>query len=248
MSSHFSRTVRLPVPAAEAFAWHERPGAFERLAPPWQRVAVLESDHALRDGARVRLRARVAPPALAPLFPVVDPLLALAVPDEWVVEHRDYVPGRQFRDVMLRGPFASWTHLHRVEPDGPGASRLTDVVDYALPFGAAGRTLGGAFAGRELDRLFAFRHAVTAADLARHADARARGVAPLTVAVTGASGLVFEPRRIGCPAQYRLSLTVNGSPSAIPLGAPLAQRASDSPAALRAASGSTMQKALIVPL
>jgi uncharacterized protein (TIGR01777 family) len=190
VSSHFSRTVRLPVPAAEAFAWHERPGAFERLAPPWQRVAVLESDHALRDGARVRLRAQVAPPALAPLFPVVDPLLALAVPDEWVVEHRDYVPGRQFRDVMLRGPFASWTHLHRVEPDGPGASRLTDVVDYALPFGAAGRTLGGAFAGRELDRLFAFRHAVTAADLARHADARARGVAPLTVAVTGASGLV----------------------------------------------------------
>jgi hypothetical protein len=26
---------RLPVSAAEAFAWHTRPGAFERLAPPW---------------------------------------------------------------------------------------------------------------------------------------------------------------------------------------------------------------------
>ncbi|HEY6196594.1 MAG TPA: hypothetical protein VI504_16310, partial [Candidatus Eisenbacteria bacterium] len=25
----------LPVPAAEAFAWHERPGISARLAPPW---------------------------------------------------------------------------------------------------------------------------------------------------------------------------------------------------------------------
>jgi hypothetical protein len=65
---------------------------------------------------------------------------------------------------------------------------------------------------------------------------------------TGASGLVFEPRRIGCPAQYRLSLTVNGSPSAIPFGSALDQRASESAAAFRAASASMMQNALIAGL
>ena len=45
--------VRLPVTAAEAFAWHERPGAFERLSPPWQRVRVVEREGGIRDGARV---------------------------------------------------------------------------------------------------------------------------------------------------------------------------------------------------
>ncbi len=31
----FTRTVDLPVPAAAAIAWHERPAAARRLAPPW---------------------------------------------------------------------------------------------------------------------------------------------------------------------------------------------------------------------
>ena len=190
-----SYTLRVPHPAAELFAWHERPGAFERLAPPWQRVEVLASDRSVRDGARVTLRARVAPPALAPLHPLVDPLLALAVPEVWEVEHRDYEPGRQFRDVMRRGPFARWSHLHRVAPDGPAASTLTDAVDYALPLGALGAAAGGRVAAAELARLFRYRHAVTAADLDRHAAARARLRAAghpetFTVAVTGASGLV----------------------------------------------------------
>lgn len=187
---HFSRTLHVPVAAEALFAWHEAPGAFERLAPPWQRVEVLASDGSVHDGARVRLRARVAPPALAPLFPIVDPIAALLVRDEWLVEHRDYVAGVQFRDVQLAGPFARWTHLHRVDPEGPGTSRLTDSIDFALPFGALGAALGGGVARGELDRLFAYRHAVTAADLARHADARARGVGALTIAVTGASGLI----------------------------------------------------------
>jgi len=187
-----SRSVRLPVPADELFAWHERPGAFERLAPPWQRVEVLESDGSVRDGARVRIRARVAPPALAPIFPAVDPLLALLVRDEWLVEHRDYRPGGalQFRDVMLEGPFAHWSHLHRVQPRGPDASLLTDSVEFALPLGALGGVVARDFVTDELERLFTYRHAVTTADLARHAGARARGLAPMTIAVTGASGMI----------------------------------------------------------
>ena len=60
----FRRTLRVPVPAAELFAWHERPGAFERLAAPWQRVEVLHTDGRLTAGARVELRAGVAPRAL----------------------------------------------------------------------------------------------------------------------------------------------------------------------------------------
>lgn len=179
----YSRSLRLPVPAAALFAWHERPGAFERLAPPWQRVRVVRSDGRITDGARVEIEAPLAPAMLSAL----DPLVGLVAPSRWVVEHRDYVAGRQFRDVQLAGPFARWTHLHRVDPDGPDASVLTDAIDLVLPFGPLGALAGGAHARAELERLFSHRHAVTAADLARHAAAAAP---PMTVAVTGASGLV----------------------------------------------------------
>ena len=38
MSPAFERHVRLPVPAAQALAWHEREGVPERLSPPWRSV------------------------------------------------------------------------------------------------------------------------------------------------------------------------------------------------------------------
>ena len=36
MTTHrFTRRIGIARPAAEVFAWHEQPGAFERLQPPW---------------------------------------------------------------------------------------------------------------------------------------------------------------------------------------------------------------------
>lgn len=173
---HYSRSVTVPVPSTELFAWHERPGAFERLAPPWQRIEVVRTDGRITDGARVELRTWVPPSA------------PLGVPVRWRIEHRDYVAGRQFRDEQLSGPFSKWSHLHRIEP-GPGAgeSTLTDAIDYRLPLGVVGAFGGGAFARAEVDRVFRYRQAVTLADLERHA---AAALPRMTIAVTGASGLI----------------------------------------------------------
>ncbi|HKJ01955.1 MAG TPA: hypothetical protein VJ997_05855, partial [Longimicrobiales bacterium] len=46
---------------AEVFAWHERPGALERLTPPWANVEVEERHGGIRDGARVVLRVHQGP-------------------------------------------------------------------------------------------------------------------------------------------------------------------------------------------
>ncbi|MFA6961756.1 MAG: TIGR01777 family oxidoreductase [Opitutaceae bacterium] len=169
----FTRSVRIERPAAEVFAWHERPGAFERLASPWQKLQVISRSGGIRDGATVSLRTKIGP-----------------VWVRWDVEHRDYVESVQFRDVQQRGPFAHWEHLHRVEPV-PGESHacvLTDTVTYDLPFGAVGQIGGGAFARTELERLFTYRHAVTKADL--ESVSRYISVRPMTFLIAGASGLV----------------------------------------------------------
>src|SRR5258705_7967983 len=92
------RPSRLPSPAPSVFAWHERPGAFERLTPPWEHVRVLERSGGLEDGARLVLR------------------VGAPVGVRWVARHLDYQPGCQFADEQVEGPFASWRHLHRFEP------------------------------------------------------------------------------------------------------------------------------------
>jgi uncharacterized protein (TIGR01777 family) len=86
------------------------------------------------------------------------------------------------------GPFAHWVHTHRFTPDGDSASILTDRVEFALRGGAAGAWAGRALVRRRIERLLAYRHALLATDLSRHARFAERG--PLRIAITGASGLV----------------------------------------------------------
>jgi uncharacterized protein (TIGR01777 family) len=168
----FTRRTEFPVSVETLFAWHERPGALERLTPGWDAVTVAErSGDGIRDGARVVLNVPAGP-----------------VTTRWVMEHEGYVRNAQFRDVMRRGPFSRWEHTHRFESLGDDRSALEDVVDYALPLGALGRVAGGAFARAKIRRAFAYRHAVTAADLARHATFAHQ--AAMHVAITGSTGLI----------------------------------------------------------
>jgi len=164
------RSSRLPFPAASVFAWHERPGAFERLIPPWEHARVLERSGGLGDGGRVTLRVG------APLGV------------RWVARHRDLEPGRQFVDEQVEGPFASWRHLHRFEPDGAGASVMTDRIEYVPPFGPVGALGEPLMIRPRLERMLAYRHELLRRDLETHA--RFGDRPPLRVAVSGASGMI----------------------------------------------------------
>jgi len=169
--AEFVHRSRLDASAEAVFAWHARPGAFERLLPPWENVEVLERTGGITEGARLVMAIRRGP-----------------LRRRWTAVVRDCREGREFRDVQVEGPFAAWQHTHRFLPQGEAASVLEDEVVYELPGGPLGRLVGGGFAERALARLFRFRHERTRADLARHAAVAARG--PQRIAVTGASGLV----------------------------------------------------------
>jgi hypothetical protein len=165
------RTSTLPASVEEVFAWHERPGAFERLTPPWERVTVIERSGGIREGARTALKVRVGPARF-----------------RWLARHRDYEEGRKFVDEQVEGPFSHWVHEHRFEPEGPGATRYTDRIEFSPPFGAVGAAAARWLARPRAQRLLAYRHATLRDDLAAHAR---HGEQPgLRVAVTGATGLL----------------------------------------------------------
>ena len=46
----FVQESALSAPARALYDWHARPGAFERLAPPWQALRVVERCGGIEDG------------------------------------------------------------------------------------------------------------------------------------------------------------------------------------------------------
>lgn len=153
-------------PRDEVFAWHARPGAFTRLAPPWSPMRLVCETDSLQDG-----RATLALPGRL----------------RWVAEHQAdaYDPPKRFVDEIGSDGLASlparlavrWRHTHDFEEVGDRQTRVIDRVDTPVPESA-------------LRTMFAYRHRQLADDLAAHGHAVKRGMTPTTVAVTGASGLV----------------------------------------------------------
>ena len=131
----FDYRTELPDHAPEAvFDWHERPGALERLTPPWGEVEVLRREGGIRDGGEVVLRVHRGPASF-----------------KWALRHRDYERGRQFRDEQVSGPLKSWVHTHRFSARPGGGTVMEDEIELEPPLGPAGAALGPAFIKTELE-------------------------------------------------------------------------------------------------
>jgi uncharacterized protein (TIGR01777 family) len=170
----FEWTSTIPASAEALWLFHARPGAFQRLAPPWQRLRLVSWTGGIRDGGRLDFDLLAGPLSL-----------------RWAALHEGYVEGRQFQDRQLRGPFARWLHTHACEPVDDRHARLRDSIDYALPLGPLGALADRLKVQADLRRLFTFRHRRTADDIARHA--RWSDRPSLRIVVAGASGFIGVP-------------------------------------------------------
>lgn len=166
----FELSTQLPFPAAQVWDWHARPGALERLVPPWGPLHLDGAAPPLAEGARVQLEGSAA-----------------MIPVRMTSTIQRVTPGSEFVDVQSSGPFDHWAHTHRIAPTGQGCE-LTDHVEYQPPFGKIGEVVSSFLLAPEIERSFRWRHRRLADDLARHAPYRDRP--RLRVAVTGASGAV----------------------------------------------------------
>ncbi|MBI5607291.1 MAG: TIGR01777 family protein [Deltaproteobacteria bacterium] len=156
----------MPIRAAEAYAWHARDGALQRLAPPglqilWQRGPFETRQLALRPG-------RWQP--------------------TWEIQHSTAAPGLQFVDQLVRGPLPRWRHQHDFVATGEHTCQLVDRIEWELPLPPLGRWLARWWLERLLEGMFVDRHRTTRDDLLQHA--RWSHVPRKTVVLAGASGLV----------------------------------------------------------
>ncbi len=162
----FTHRSTLPFPADEVFSWHLRPGALCRLIPPWRKVQVLFQDGGPnQEGARIGLNVFFA-----------------GLSWKWILEHRNFTPGKEFSDHQIQGPFSEYRHRHRVEPIDAHSCQLIDEVSYRLPCALSIDT--------ELAKLFHWRHRIIKEDLDLITKHKA---APMRILLSGATGLIGRP-------------------------------------------------------
>ncbi len=155
----FSTLIDAPIESV--IAWHERPGAIERLLPPWLPLRVAEESRSLADGTAV---------------------LRLPLGIRWSAVHDPgaFRPGRRFVDRLdspVLKDVVPWEHVHEMEPISGHRTRVTDRVTTRVP-------------DRFLAQNLAYRSRQLIGDFAAHDLAASLGATPMTIAVTGSSGLV----------------------------------------------------------
>jgi uncharacterized protein len=169
----FKKISRLPVSAQSAFEWHERPGAFERMNPPWDPVGIRSRSGGIEDGATITI-------AVAPFG--LRSIAGFDIGIPWTLRHEGYEKGVKFCDVQVSGPFKSWRHTHRFTSISENECELEDFIEFELPFGCS---VASDFFLKKISIVFDYRHRVLKEDLIRHGATK-----PMSVVITGASGMV----------------------------------------------------------
>lgn len=172
--SRFSYASTFPCSARALYDWHARPGALERLVPPWENTRVKARVGGLEPGGRVTLAMHAGP-----------------IPYRWRARHTENHPGRMFRDIQECGPFARWTHTHSFS-DAANGALLEDRIDYALPGHRFLPGFAGDMVDRTLERVFRYRHDTLRDDILLH---QRCGAQPLRVLISGASGVLGSALR-----------------------------------------------------
>lgn len=160
----FTFQSELPVSAEDAFAWHLRPGAFERLLPPWAHFSLLFlPDELDKEGGRIGLKIKWK-------------FLSF----QWVLERTRVVPSQEFSEVQISGPFRSFHYRHHFLSIDPLSCKLSDEITFSIPLFAKNME-------RMMSRFFSWRHAVLKEDLKiidRHP------TQPLRILLSGSSGFI----------------------------------------------------------
>jgi ligand-binding SRPBCC domain-containing protein len=135
------RTVRVPRPRSEVFAFFADASNLEAITPGFLRFRIVTpAPIEMRAGARIEYA-----------------LSLFGVPFRWRTRIVEWQPGVRFVDEQESGPYAVWRHAHEFASDGEAATIVRDVVEYAEGFGALGRAAHVLFVRRSLERIFDHR-------------------------------------------------------------------------------------------
>lgn len=84
----------------------------------------------------------------------ITPLMGIRM--EWLTEITHVEHHQYFIDEQRAGPFALWHHQHHFQTSNEGV-KMTDILNYAVPFGPIGRIANSLIVKDRILEIFAFR-------------------------------------------------------------------------------------------
>ena len=99
----------------EIWNWYNSKGAFRRIMPEWEGIIPMNAG-ALENDDETVFKVSLGP-----------------IKQKWVAKHHSVIPGEQFADRMMRGPFGAWNHVHKFESVSDNVTTIYDDVEYKLP-------------------------------------------------------------------------------------------------------------------
>ena len=140
-------SCELNAPIEDVWAFHNSIETLFLLTPPHTQVRLADAPEPMRVEVVYRLRMRRW--GILPL--------------QWDAKIIAYDPPNGFVDEQVpgKGPFKAWKHEHILKALSTTRTLLLDRVTYEPPFGILGKVADTVFIRRDLEAMFAYRHAVT---------------------------------------------------------------------------------------
>lgn len=145
MSYRLERSLFLPRPRHEVFAFFSDAGNLERITPPFLHFHITTPGPiVMRAGALIDYNLRL-----------------YGIPIRWRTVIETFDPPVSFSDVQLRGPYRRWHHRHEFL-EVSGGTEMRDSVDYDLPFPIFAPIVHPLFVRRSVQKIFDYRNKIIA--------------------------------------------------------------------------------------
>jgi ligand-binding SRPBCC domain-containing protein len=143
MSYRLERSLFLPRPREEVFAFFSDAANLERITPPFLNFHII-TPRPIAMGAGT----------------LIDYKLRLhGIPLRWRTLIETFDPPSSFTDIQLSGPYRRWHHSHEFL-DVRGGTEMRDRVDYELPFPLFAPIVHILFVRRSIEQIFDYRNQI----------------------------------------------------------------------------------------
>jgi len=143
---HDDLSVQIDAPVDVVFHFHDDPRNLLRITPPEVKIELLEVRGEEPEGREIRMRMTQ--------FGVLR--------NELLIRFVTYDPPHLLIDEQREGPFRFWRQTRQFEEIGE-ATRLTDIVEYEVPFGIPGRLMDRFVIAPRIRAMFEYRQQRTRA-------------------------------------------------------------------------------------
>jgi ligand-binding SRPBCC domain-containing protein len=127
----------------EVCAFHTDTRNLPLITPPWVNVMIMSMDVPMRLESQVELSIK-----------------RFGIPTCWKMKLSELECPHKLTDKMLDGPFPYFHHQRLFTPTEGSKTKMEETITLAMPFSVIGRALFP-LVKRDMDRMFAYRHAAT---------------------------------------------------------------------------------------